>query len=135
MTEYRLVEEPPAWQDYMTLRSESGLTPRTEEQARAAVNASWAFCHVRDEAGRAVAMGRIIGDGGWYFHIADIATLPAHQRQGLGERVMRWLLAQIADRAPADPYITLIADPPGQPLYRKLGFVSTDPSLGMVLRG
>ncbi|WP_370260313.1 hypothetical protein [Cryobacterium sp. TMT3-29-2] len=31
-------------------------------------------------------MGRIIGDGGWYFHIADMATLPEFQGRGLGRR-------------------------------------------------
>lgn len=40
-------------------------------------------------------MGRIIGDGGWYFLIADMATLPEHQRKGLGSVVMKHLLAYI----------------------------------------
>ena len=43
-------------------------------------------------------------------------------------------MAEITGRAPDDPYITLIADPPGQPLYRRLGFVPADPSIGMVYR-
>ncbi|MGC3955417.1 MAG: GNAT family N-acetyltransferase [Propionicimonas sp.] len=134
MTQYQLVPEPPSWQDYLMIRSEAGLSPRNREQAIAAVANSWAFCHLRDGAGQAVAMGRVIGDGGWYFHLADIATLPTHQRRGLGGQVMSWLLEQIASRAPDDPYVTLIADPPGQPLYRRFGFVPTDPSIAMVLR-
>lgn len=134
MTDYQLIPTPPSWQDYLLLRSGAGLSPRTPAQAMAAVTNSWAFCHLQDQAGRAVAMGRVIGDGGWYFHIADIATLPAHQRRGLGGRVVDWLVAEITGRAPDDPYITLIADPPGQPLYRRLGFVPTDPSIGMVYR-
>ncbi|AEO61111.1 hypothetical protein MYCTH_2310977 [Thermothelomyces thermophilus ATCC 42464] len=47
-----------------------------------------------------VAMGRIIGDGGWYFHIADMAVLPAHQRRGLGGAVLSHLLAHIKAHAP-----------------------------------
>ena len=130
---YELVPTPPALPEYLVLRASAGLSPKTEVQARGALANSWAFCHVRDDRGTAVAMGRALGDGGWYFHIADVATDPAHQRRGLGRRVLEWLLAEIARRAPANPYISLLADAPGQPLYRALGFVDTT-SLGMVHR-
>lgn len=79
-------------------------------------------------------MGRVIGDGGWYFHIADVATLPEHQGRGLGRRVLTDLLAQIDEAAPAGPYVTLMADAPGRRLYESMGFVETAPrSLGMRL--
>lgn len=133
MTDYRLVPEAPSWQDYLSLRTRAGLSAKSREQAIAAVANSWSFCHLQDDDGRPVAMGRVISDGGWYFHLADIATHPAHQRQGLGRQVLTWLLDDIAARAPQDPYVTLIADPPGQPLYRRLGFVPTDPAVAMVL--
>lgn len=86
-----------------------------------------------DAAGRPVAMGRTIGDGGWCSHIADIATDPAHQRRGLGRQVVTWLLDDIRSRAPEGAYVTLIGDPPGQRLYRSLGLVDVAPSLGMAL--
>jgi ribosomal protein S18 acetylase RimI-like enzyme len=131
---YQLCEVAPSLDEYLHLRTISGLSVKTADQARGALAHSWAFCHVRDtRTDSAVAMGRTLGDGGWYFHIADMATDPAHQRRGLGKLVLEWLLAQIDARAPADPYISLMADGPGQPLYRKLGFVATS-SLGMVLR-
>lgn len=133
---YRLVDEPPSLDEYLDLRRLSGLSPKTPEQGAPALTGSWYFCHVRaadagDGPDRAVAMGRIISDGGWYFHIADIATLPEHQRQGLGRTVMNRLLDEIRAKAPADPYVTLIADPPGRRLYESLGFVDAAPSLGM----
>jgi ribosomal protein S18 acetylase RimI-like enzyme len=136
---YRLVDEAPSLDEYLDLRRSSGLSPKTPEQGAPALTGSWYFCHVRtgtDHAGpgRAVAMGRIISDGGWYFHIADIATLPEFQRQGLGRTVMNRLLDEIRAKAPADPYVTLIADPPGRRLYESLGFVDAAPSLGMRIR-
>ncbi|TWS19312.1 GNAT family N-acetyltransferase [Tsukamurella asaccharolytica] len=130
---FRLVAEPPPIADYVRLRADSGLAPRTEAQAAGALANSWRWCHVvvGDEV---VAMGRVLGDGGWYFHIADMATLPAHQGRGIGRAVLDWLIAEIRAAAPADPYITLMADAPGRPLYRKVGFVETAPrSLGMWL--
>ena len=77
---------------------------------------------------------RNFGDGGWYFHVADMATLPEHQGRGLGRLVLTDLLEQIAEVAPPDPYVTLMADAPGRRLYASMGFVETAPrSLGMVL--
>jgi ribosomal protein S18 acetylase RimI-like enzyme len=72
-----------------------------------------------------VGMGRVIGDGGWYFHIADMAVLPDHQRKGLGDHILGALLDKIDKDAPPKPYINLIADPPGKKLYARHGFVET----------
>jgi ribosomal protein S18 acetylase RimI-like enzyme len=128
--DYELVATAPPMDDYIALRANAGLTPITEPQARGAIANSWAWCHVRDEAGRAIAMGRVLGDGGWYFHIADMATEPAHQRRGLGRRVLDHLIARIREVAPPNPLISLLADPPGVRLYRAAGFVETS-ELGM----
>jgi GNAT superfamily N-acetyltransferase len=62
-------------------------------------------------------MGRVIGDGGWYFHIIDMAVLPAHQRRGLGEHVLAYLLSVIRQAAPVGAYVSLMADAPGRKLY------------------
>jgi GNAT superfamily N-acetyltransferase len=79
-------------------------------------------------------MGRLIGDGGWYFHVVDMAVLPEHQRRGLGSAVLRYLLEQIRQRAPRGAYVSLLADPPGRQLYTRFGFVESAPdSLGMTL--
>lgn len=58
---------------YRHLRSAAGLTPVTEAQAARVAGGSWYGCYVvHASTGEAVAMGRIIGDGGWYFHVADM---------------------------------------------------------------
>ncbi|WP_201464627.1 GNAT family N-acetyltransferase [Janibacter melonis] len=128
-----LVRTPPTLEDYLHLRAASGLTPKTAAQGEGALLGSWRWSVIQ-HAGQAVAMGRVIGDGGWYFHIADMATLPDHQGRGLGRRVLADLLAQIDEVAPDEPYVTLMADAPGRRLYESMGFVETAPtSLGMRL--
>lgn len=128
-----LVRTPPTLEDYLHLRAASGLTPKTPAQGERALGGSWCWSVVVHR-GRAVAMGRVIGDGGWYFHIADMATLPEHQGRGLGRRVLADLLDQIDAVAPEGPYVTLMADAPGRRLYESMGFVETAPrSLGMRL--
>jgi ribosomal protein S18 acetylase RimI-like enzyme len=77
-------------------------------------------------------MGRVLGDGGWYFHIVDMAVLPEHQRRGLGDAIMTALLDRIRLEAPPGAYVSLLADPPGRRLYQRHGFAETAPaSVGM----
>jgi ribosomal protein S18 acetylase RimI-like enzyme len=116
------------------IRQRSGLSPKSLEQTARALDGSWAAAHVIDDNGDVVGMGRVIGDGGWYFHIVDMAVLPEHQRRGIGDAVLTRLLDRITATTPPGAYISLLADEPGRRLYRRHGFVETAPeSIGMVL--
>jgi len=76
---YALHTGVPDLKDYVRLRRDSGLTPRTLGQAALALPGSWAACHVPEtDTGMTIGMGRLIGGGGWYFHVVDMAVLPAH---------------------------------------------------------
>ena len=120
---YELRSGTPDIESYLRLRADSGLTPKTREQAEACLPGTWRGCHVVDtDTGETVGMGRIIGDGGWYFHIVDMAVLPDHQRRGLGDQIMSWLLDTIEAESPPGRFVTLMADPPGRALYAKHGF-------------
>ncbi|KAK4450300.1 putative GNAT family N-acetyltransferase [Podospora aff. communis PSN243] len=127
----------PSVPEYRHLRAASGLTPVTEAQAVEVPKGTWFACHITSDAenGKAVAMGRVLGDGGWYFFIADMAVLPEHQRKGLGDAVLKHLLAYIKENAPeGEPCVCLFADPPGRKLYQRNGFVESAPQeLGMIL--
>ena len=133
---YELLRAAPDVEDYLALRRLAGLTPAAREQAVAGLPGSWAARHVVHTAsGATVAMGRVIGDGGWCFHIVDMAVLPEHQRRGLGDAVLASLLQQIRDDAPPGAFVSLLADPPGRRLYARHGFAETAPaSIGMAVR-
>jgi GNAT superfamily N-acetyltransferase len=82
--------------------------------------------------GRAIGMGRIIGDGGLSFVVVDIAVEPEHQGRGLGKRIMgaldAWLKANTLDSA----HVSLIADGEAKHLYAQYGFADVGPaSVGM----
>ncbi|KAL7900510.1 acyl-CoA N-acyltransferase [Trichoderma sp. SZMC 28014] len=132
---YVIQDGYPPVQDYLNLRVIVGCTPRTTSQGIEVPKGSWYGCFITSEEDNSlVGMGRIIGDGGWYFHIADMAIHPQHQRKGLGDYILKRLLWEISEKAPKDgtPYITLMADAPGRKLYQNNGFVETAPrSLGM----
>ncbi|MDQ1713906.1 MAG: hypothetical protein QOE45_3356 [Frankiaceae bacterium] len=133
---YRLVPTAPPVADYLRLRREAGLSPKTEEQAVVALPGSWFACHVVHEVtGEVAGMGRLLGDGGWYFHVVDMAVLPSHQRRGVGDAVLGALLDRVRSAAPPGAYVNLLADPPGRRLYERHGFKETAPdSVGMAVR-
>lgn len=129
----------PTVPQYVHLRTAAGLSARTTSQAGAIASGSWCGCYITlndGETEKPVAMGRVIGDGGWYFHIADMAVDPGHQRKGLGDAILKTLVRKIKDESPSDgkPYISLLADEAGRKLYANNGFVESAPaSIGMVL--
>jgi ribosomal protein S18 acetylase RimI-like enzyme len=135
MQGYELSPGAPSVAEYLRLRKEAGLSVKSHDQAVAAIDRAWWAVHVRDEKHRsAVGMGRVIGDGGWYFHIIDMAVLPEHQRRGIGDAILTALLRHVADNAPGGAFVSLLADPPGRRLYERHGFVPTAPdSVGMRL--
>ncbi|KAJ5652938.1 Acyl-CoA N-acyltransferase [Penicillium longicatenatum] len=66
-----------------------------------------------------------------------MAVHPEHQKKGLGNVILKTLLQEIKNRAPADgkPYISLLADEAGRKLYFKNGFVESAPEeMGMVFK-
>jgi ribosomal protein S18 acetylase RimI-like enzyme len=128
-TGYRLVDGAPAVDDYLLLRDRAGLSPRRLDQADAALRGSWAAVHVVHEVdGKPVGMGRVLGDGGWYFHVVDVAVMPEHQRLGIGDAILTALLERIRREAPRGAYVNLLADAPGRRLYARHGFAATAPA-------
>ncbi len=82
--------------------------------------------------GELVGMGRIIGDGGMFFQVVDIAVEPHHQGRGLGKRIVRTLVEHAHQIAPPGAYVSLLADGDAHHLYAKFGFRPTAPlSIGM----
>lgn len=123
-----MAEGYPSPPTYLHLRESAGLSPKTLPQAAAVATGSWYGVMVTHApTNTVVGMGRVIGDGAWYFHIVDMAVLPDHQRRGLGDAILAALLKEIELKAPAGSYVNLVADPAGRGLYAKHGFVETAP--------
>ncbi|WP_371264781.1 GNAT family N-acetyltransferase [Paenibacillus sp. CF384] len=113
------------------MRLAAGLSPRDEAAASIALKNSIYAVSLR-VSGRLVGMGRIIGDGGCFYQVVDIAVDPAFQGRGLGKQIMTELMNDMDAHAPAGAYVSLLADVPADRLYQKFGFTYTAPqSLGM----
>lgn len=127
---YTLDNETPSVDDYRRLRVAAGLTPRSIAAAEAGLPNTVAGVVIRVE-GRVVAMGRAVGDG-LFYQIVDIAVEPAEQGRALGKAVVAALMTRLREIAPAEAYVSLIADGEAHRLYAQYGFAPTAPaSIGM----
>lgn len=129
--DYRLLERFPGIDDYRRLRVATGLSSRSAEAAaRGLPNTIFGVSVLH--ADQVIGMGRIIGDGGCFFVVTDIAVEPAHQKRGLGRRIMTALDAWLRANAPVSSNVSLFADGEARRLYAQYGFVETGPvSVGM----
>ncbi|MGA0615718.1 GNAT family N-acetyltransferase [Paracoccus sp. KR1-242] len=131
---YDILPRIPTVEEYLRLRAAAGLSAFSVEAATLGL-AGTVFAVIVQHAGHAVGMGRLIGDGGCFFQVVDIAVDPAHQGRGLGKAIMAALTEHIDSQLPASAYVSLIADVPANRLYEQFGFAETAPrSLGMARR-
>ncbi|WP_181009856.1 GNAT family N-acetyltransferase [Ornithinimicrobium sufpigmenti] len=102
----------------------------------ASLQGSTAGVVVHADDGELVAMGRVVGDGAFYFYVQDVAVHPDHQRQGLGRRVVEALMDQVRAAAPGHCCVGLFATPAAEKLYRSLGWGDQEMrGMWRVLRG
>jgi len=127
MADIELIERFPDVEDYCRLRVAAGMSPRSVEAARRGLPNTLYGVRLQHE-GRVIGMGRIIGDGGCFYTVVDIAVAPAYQGQGLGKRIMTALDAWLRASASASAYVSLVADGDAKYLYAKFGFVDSSPA-------
>jgi len=124
----------PAAGEYLALRVATGLSAMSAEGAREGLRASWCSVCVR-VADELIGMGRVVGDGGLFLFVVDIAVTPAWQRRGLGRRIMQALMEQVHGRAQSRTMVGLIAEGIAYRLYEQFVFKLVAPvAQGMVLR-
>ena len=123
---YELAAETPPAEDYLRLRVAAGLSRKSPEGAAIGLANSWHAVVVR-HGGEIVGMGRVIGDGGLFFMVVDIAVEPAHQGRGLGKAIMAALVERLREAAPSRAHVALIADGEAHRLYAQYGFTLTAP--------
>lgn len=129
--DYTLTTVTPDIADYRRLREQAGLSAKSVEAAARGLPGTLHAVVVRHR-GEAVGMGRVIGDGGLFYQVTDMAVQPAHQGRGLGKAIMESLMTQLRAAALPGAYVSLIADGEAHKLYAQYGFAPTTPkSIGM----
>ena len=129
---FTVTHDVPSVAEYCQMRIDAGLQPKSHEAASIGLPKSVFGVSVRDDQGRLIAMGRLVGDGGCFVQVCDIAVHPSYQGQGLGRRVMQELMTHVENQIPKSAWINLFADGTASALYAQFGFEETAPvSIGM----
>tara|TARA_B100000929_G_scaffold219157_1_gene175761 strand:- start:143 stop:568 length:426 start_codon:yes stop_codon:yes gene_type:complete len=132
MTTPTLIEAVPDIDTYRRLRREAGMTDRAPPAAAAGLAGSL-YCVLAFVDSRAVGMARVIGDGGCFFQICDVAVVVDQQGRDIGHalvtRLTHWLDNNVCESA----FVSLMADGESHHLYTRHGFEFSAPgSQGMV---
>ena len=86
----QLVEDRLDIDTYLNLRKAVNFKPLTRDQAKRALDHSlYIITAIKD--GKAVGMGRIVGDGSVICYVQDLIILPEVQGQGIGSLILETL--------------------------------------------
>jgi ribosomal protein S18 acetylase RimI-like enzyme len=131
---YTLVERTPTVQEYNDVRLKAGLTVKDELAAQQGLsNTLFGVCIFNHED--IVGIGRVIGDGGLFYDIVDVAVVAEHQHRGVGKMIMDGLMGYIAANARPSSLVCLMANKGIAPFYEKYGFKARDTDMpGMIIR-
>ncbi len=117
-------DTPPVPDAYVVPRAATGLGPRSLASARIALPATVPAVCARD-GDRLVAMGRVVGDGGCFAMLTDIAVLPDRQVSGLGTDVTARLVAWCEANLPPACHLFRVSSERAAPLHARHGFRPT----------
>lgn len=133
--DYELRPETPSVDTYINIRLQAGLSENSREAAAVGLPNS-IFSVVVYADTNPVGIGRIIGDGGCFFEITDMAVLPAHQGKGVGRMIMEALVDFLKTHAPRTAFVSLFADHGTPEFYARFGFKYAElpKSSGMYMR-
>ncbi|WP_298435534.1 GNAT family N-acetyltransferase [uncultured Jannaschia sp.] len=116
-------ETPPDAEDYVALRAACGLSARSLAAARTALPASLHAVTCR-EGVRLLGIGCVVGDGGCFVQLVDIAVHPDAQGRGVGRAITRRLVAWCEARLHPTCHIALVSSTRAVPLYAAEGFAA-----------
>lgn len=117
--EHRLLAESVGWHDAFAW-----------EAMPASLAASVAGVVVLDGA-QPVGMGRVVGDGAFYFYVQDVVVVPELQGRGIGAAIVDRLVEQVEQVAPPRSFIGLFAAGHATTLYERHGFAQHPGMTGM----
>jgi len=113
-------------EEFSAIRSSVGLSILPAEQIKRAIANSLYVVTARDTAGKAVAMGRLVGDGGYVYYLQNINVMPKYQGMNIGTLIIDNILDYIKkDKLPDTSVMVLLMSSKGaENFYKRFGFRS-----------
>lgn len=116
-----IVEGLPTIEEYKFLRSSVGWQLIDENAMRKGINTS-VYSLLAKAGDKTVGMGRIVGDGGIIYLLADIIILPEFQKQGIGHMIVQNLMDWLRNNCAKGCLVWLFAAEGKESFYKKVGF-------------
>lgn len=133
MNNYLLKEDILDTQTVIQLRTSVGWSSLSKPTLTKALSNSIFFASIWHN-NKAVAMGRIVGDGHQYFYLQDMIVNPAYQQQGLCQRITEHLTSKVKGIAEPGAFFGLMAAANVADIYKKHGFIERPANMpGMVM--
>lgn len=121
MKDISLQLRKPTVADYQALRKTTGWSSLDDETVGTALkNDIFSICIA--EGNKAIGMGRVVGDGAAYFYIQDVIVHPHFQKQGIGKMIMNEIEGFLAQNAPNNAFIGLMAAEGVERFYNKYNY-------------
>jgi GNAT superfamily N-acetyltransferase len=117
----QIVYRRPTVEEFAAVTAAVGFRPHAPQAVALGLANSWcAACALAD--GRVVGLGRIVGDGALHFYLTSVMVAPAHQRQGIGSRLVEALLAKVREVPYANTLVETLPLPGLEEFYARFGF-------------
>lgn len=127
----RLVPRTPTAAEYRALCTAVGWQEVMNLAAADAALRHGLHAVVVERDGRAIGMGRVVGDGAIYFYVQDVAVEPAHQGRGVGQRIVAALVDWVRAHAPDRAFLGVFAVAGTEAFYGRHGFERHDGLTGL----
>ncbi len=119
----QIVERMPSAAEFLRLRADAGWRlPSDAAVSHALQRTLYAVCAEAGD-GKAIGMGRIVGDGAVQFFITDVIVLSAWRNQEIGSAIMAALMDYVHQHATAGSFVGLFAARGRQHFYERFGFI------------
>lgn len=119
--EFKIIEREITVNEYNEVREAAGLSRKPEIGIEKALkNTLFSVC--AESQNKTVGIGRVIGDGGCFFEIVDIAVIKSCHGKGIGHSIMKAVMKYLDVNAPDGSFISLIAGEGVSGFYEKYGF-------------
>lgn len=109
MQDIDVLHEAPTAEEYVHLRKISGMRERKVSSAQIAIQHTLFWVTLRRH-GELIGMGRVVGDGGSFVAISDLAVHPDHQKKGYGRFMLETVQEYILQEIPDDAFVCLFAN-------------------------
>lgn len=106
--------------EFKALYDETGWADWALDHFERALSGSWVVCTVRDDAGRLLAMGRLISDGAFHAFVTEMIVTEQARGTGIGGEVLAHLVNEARRRGVDD--VQLFAARGRAEFYERHGF-------------